>query len=502
MLQMANYEFIKKQHHLLGKSIREISRETGYSRQVIRKALTFTEIPKYQLTKPKSCPVSDPVKETVQQWLRHDGLMPVKQRHTAKRIFDRLVAEYGFQGGESTVRHLVRTLKAKPPEAYVPLEFPPGAFAQFDWGEAHISCGGKMMKVQLFCMRLANSRKFFVKAFPHQKQEALLQGHVDAFAYFGAVPKTITYDNLKTVVKRILEGSSREEQELFIQLRAHYLFDSRFCEPAKGNQKGQVEHLVRYARQNFLVPMPEVRSLDELNVHLLAACDAFEQHPVPRTGQTVGERFDQERPFMLPLPTQPLPCCRTVSVKSNSLSMVHFDRNAYSVPVTHAANSRLWLKAFVNRIEIYEGTERLATHDRCYDKDQEILDYDHYLDLLLKRPGAVLYARTLHLQELPPIYQDLLLLWQRRAGGLKDFVRVLLLHREYDRTLVEEALIEARRRNMLQVDAIVQLLHQRTLPQHRIPPLQLPPDSSIPRVTVTQPNLRQYNELTKRSMVH
>src|SRR5690606_31387314 len=114
-----------KQHHLLGKSIREISRETGYSRQVIRKALSAMVIPKYTLNQPKSCPVSDSVKETIQQWLQQDEHMPVKQRHTAKRIYDRLVKEYGFQGGESTVRRLVRTLKADLPEAYMPLEFPP-----------------------------------------------------------------------------------------------------------------------------------------------------------------------------------------------------------------------------------------------------------------------------------------------------------------------------------------------------------------------------------------
>ncbi|WP_338463371.1 IS21 family transposase [Brevibacillus borstelensis] len=190
MLQMANYEFIRKQHILLGKSIRQISRETGYSRQVIRKALKSSEIPVYQLSKPKPKPVIDSVKPIILEWLHQDEQAPPKQRHTAKRIYQRLVDEHGFTGGESTVRRYVRELRVSPPKAFVPLDFPPGRFAQFDWGEVTVHLQGKQVKVQVFCMRCTYSRKIFIKTFAHQKQEALLQGHVDAFEFFGAVPKS------------------------------------------------------------------------------------------------------------------------------------------------------------------------------------------------------------------------------------------------------------------------------------------------------------------------
>ncbi|WP_181742228.1 IS21 family transposase [Thermoactinomyces mirandus] len=202
--------------------------------------------------------------------LRQDEQAPPKQRHTARRIYQRLVEEYGFTGGESTVRSFVRELKITKPKAFVQLELPQGNFTQFDRGQADILLKGRQVTVQVFCMRCTFSRKIFVKTFFHKKQEALLQGHVNAFEFFGSVLQTITYDNLKTVVKKILGGKNREEQDCFVRLRAHYSFNSHFCDPAKGNQKGQVENLVKMVKQQYFTPMPSVSSLDELNQMLLA----------------------------------------------------------------------------------------------------------------------------------------------------------------------------------------------------------------------------------------
>ncbi|MFS0554750.1 IS21 family transposase [Brevibacillus sp. 179-C9.3 HS] len=357
---MANYEFIRKQHFVLGKSIRQVSRETGYSRQVIRKALTTTEIPVYKLSKLKPKPVIESVQSIILEWLRQDEQAPPKQRHTAKRIFQRLVEEYGFTGGESTVRRYVRQLRVSPPKAYVPLEFPPGKFAQFDWGEVDILLFGKQVTVQVFCLRCTYSRKIFVQTFFHQKQEALLQGHVNAFEFLGAVPHTIVYDNLKTAVKKILEGKNREEQERFTQLRAHYLFESYFCEPAKGNQKGQVGNLVKMVKQQFFTPMPSVASLNELNDWLLQKCLSYEDTRVPRSTITVGEAFIQDKECMLPLPSHPLECYRMIPVKSNSLSLVTFEQNAYSVPVSYASKE-LVCRVYADDLAIYHNGELIAT---------------------------------------------------------------------------------------------------------------------------------------------
>lgn len=502
MLQMANYEFIRKQHFVLGKPIRQISRESGYSRQVIRKALTSTEIPVYKLSKSKPRPVIDSVKPIILEWLHQDEQAPPKQRHTAKRIYQRLVEEYDFTGGESTVRRYVRELRVCPPKAFVPLEFPPGKFAQFDWGEVDVILLGKQITVQVFCLRCTYSRKIFVKTFFHQKTEALLQGHVDAFEFFGAVPQTITYDNLMTAVKKILEGKNREEQERFTQLRAHYLFESHFCEPAKGNQKGQVENLVRYTKQQFFTPMPSVSSLDELNQWLIAKCMAYENQKVPRSSMTVGEAFLQEKDQMLPLPSRSLECYREVSLKSNSLSMITFEQNAYSVPVSHAS-AELSCRVYADDLAIYHKGELVTTHKRCFEKGKEILNYDHYLDLLLIRPGAVPYARPLRQAQLPFIYQQFLDKCKHRPNGMKEFVRVLLLHREFNPSLVEETLRECCEKGLFQYDAVRQMLYQRTLPEHRIPRLSLAKNTHVPMIQVQAPNLKQYNDLLhRRSVVH
>ncbi|WP_309506191.1 IS21 family transposase [Paenactinomyces guangxiensis] len=378
-------------------------------------------MPEYKLSRPKPKPVIDSVKHIILEWLRQDEQAPPKQRHTAKRIYQRLVEEYGFTGGESTIRRYVRELKTTPSKAFVPLEFPPGKYAQFDWGEVEILLQGKQVKVQVFCMRCTFSRKIFIKTFFHQKQEALLQGHVDAFEFFGAVPRTITYDNLKTAVKKILEGKNREEQDRFIQLRSHYLFDSYFCDPAKGNQKGQVENLVKMSKQQFFTPMPSVSSLDELNQLLLDKCISYETTLVPRSKLTVREAFQKDKENMLPLPPYPLECYRSLHVKSNSLSMVTFEQNAYSVPVSYAS-SPLICKVFAERIEIYSKSELIATHERCFERGKERLNYDHYLDLLLIRPGAVAFARPLQQAKLPLIYLQFQEQCKRRPGGMKEFV--------------------------------------------------------------------------------
>ncbi|MGG3884211.1 Mu transposase domain-containing protein, partial [Brevibacillus panacihumi] len=288
----------------------------------------------------------------------------------------------------------------------------------------------------------------------------------------------------------------------FVQLRAHYLFESYFCDPGKGHQKGQVENLVQFVQKQFFTPVPSVSSLDELNQILLEKCISYEKTTVPRSSLTVGEAFAQEQLIMLSLPPRPLECCRIVSVKSNTLSMIHFEKNAYSVPVSHAS-TELICRVFAERIEVYHGKNLIATHERCLDKGKELLQYDHYLDLLLTRPGAVLYARPIHQAGLPAIYQKFLDKCRYRPGGMKEFVRLLLLHREFDASLVEEALNEACQKGMFQYDAVRQLLFQRTLPEHRVPQLALAEDSSIPRIQVKSPDLSQYNRLLhKGSVVH
>jgi transposase len=241
---MVDKEYIRKKHLIEGWSIRKISRNLSIARQTIRKALKNSDIPQYNLTKMRPSPVLDPYKQIILNWIEEDKSAPHKQVHTARRIYDRLVDEYGFTGGESTVRRYVRQLKQSSVEMFIPLAASWGEQAQVDWGRAKAYIAGKLTEVCLFCLRMKASLVPFVWAFPTEKLEAFLEGHRLAFKWLGGVPETLIYDNPKTAVTRILKGPIREEHKVFSSLKAHYLYDSDFCNPASGNEKGDRKSVV------------------------------------------------------------------------------------------------------------------------------------------------------------------------------------------------------------------------------------------------------------------
>jgi len=277
VLGMVDVEMIKqmKRHH----SIREIARMTGWSRQTVRKHLAgAAQPPAYQIAKPRPRPVMGPYLDIITSWLEADESAPRKQRHTARRVFDRLVDEYGFTGSEITVRRAVARIRGKRIEAFVPLEAPWGRIGQADFGGAVVMIGNERREVALFCMRAKASKVPFVIALPSEKLEAFLAGHVAAFEFFGGVFGEVWYDNPKTAVTKILSGPHRIEHGRLSALRAHYLFDSSFCSPASGNEKGSVENLVGYVRRNALVPHTRsFSSMEALNVHLRGWCERERQ---------------------------------------------------------------------------------------------------------------------------------------------------------------------------------------------------------------------------------
>lgn len=497
MLKMANIELIRKLHFKEGQSIRELSKNLHLSRQTIRKALKQTEIPTYQRTKPIHSPVIGPVKNLIIQWLRDDESAPIKQRHSAAQIHRRLVEEYDFTGGESTVRRFVRQYKQhnEPSKASIPLEFDPGAFAQFDWGEAIVRIQGISTKVMLFCIRLLYSRKIFVKVFPHQRQEALFQGHTDAFRYFGGVPKTIIYDNMKTAVKKVLEGTKREEQEAFIQFRSHYLFDAQFCAPAKGNEKGQVEKLVQTARSQFLVPVPEIGSLEELNEILLKKCDQYENTYVPQTKEKVAERFSVEKEILLPI-LEDYCCARKMKAVINQLSLVNFETNTYSVPTSYAGNKQALLYAFVDRIEIWVDNQCIAQHERTYEKHQEIFEVDHYLDELEKKPRAIAHARPVRRAKLPETYHQFYQESVSQYGHGKEFIKLLKLHREYSSEMIGRAVSECLEGRLYTAESVKHHVYRYIQPE-------IPKPSPLPyqhkeSVKVEAPTFHSYDQLLQK----
>jgi transposase len=226
-----------------GKSQRAVSRETGMARNTISKLLKTPERPRYHLSRPRVRPVLQDYAPIIEAWLEEDERAPRKQQHTAKRVYDRLVAEHGFPGSERSVRRYVAEVRETVRESHVPLAFEPGEMAQVDWIEkVTVQLAGQVCKVYVFGMVLNYSGGIYFEAFDCLKQEAFFQGHANALAFFGGVPRTLTYDNLKTAVQKILQGKDRLENERFTAFRSAYLFDSRFCNPGKGNEKGRIEN--------------------------------------------------------------------------------------------------------------------------------------------------------------------------------------------------------------------------------------------------------------------
>ena len=464
---MDQYELIRTAHRVYGKSIREIAREYGHSRKTIRKALTGLE-PKYRRKKDPPCPRMDPIAKTIEAWLQGDKERPRKQRHTARRVYSRLVEDHGFKGSEATVRRWVRQCKNRlglgMQQAVVPLDPECAKEAEIDWGTAHVHMAGELRTVKIFCMRSRYSGKSFVRAYPWERQEMFFDGHIRAFDFFGGVFPVLVYDNLKTAVVRILKGKSRIEQNQFTKFRAYYTFKSRFCNPEKGREKGGVENLVGYSRRNFMVPIPEVADFEELNDLLLKRCLSHGQGIIAgrEDSRTINERHEQERSRLLPLPPKPFDNAKPDRVRISSYQTAQIDRNRYSVPTAYVGRW-VWAHVDCDRVRIYCDQKRIADHPRLFSNSKWQLDPQHYLDLIAERVGAFDSARPIRQwrKTWPVQYERMLSILRKRLGdnkGTRDFVRILQLHQEHPEAEVENAVSEALRLSSYSYDAVKHLL--------------------------------------------
>lgn len=290
---------------------------------------------------------------------------------------------------------------------------------------------GVKTKVQVFCLVLNYSGALYCQAFERASQECFFEGHTQAFHFLGGVPRTITYDNLASAVKKILAGKNREENERFVAFRSGWLFDSRFCRPAKGNEKGRVENMVKFVERNLFTPLPCVPDLQQLNALLQERCRAYQARIQARQSHSVAARLQAELPALLPFPAHPPECCRIVSLKADKSALVQFETNRYSVPSDYA-HQRLWLKAFVDRIVITDTEKSIAEHARLSDKYQESIRFEHYRKILERKPGAFNHLRApdkpLHWEpERPHRYPKVTV----QAPDLSRYQK-LLRHRPYD----------------------------------------------------------------------
>lgn len=490
---MENWSEIRRRVLVGEASQREILRETGMHWRTLQKILKHSEPPGYQQSKPRTKKKLAAYVGRIEQILKEDQAMPRKQRHTAKRIWERL-REEGFTGGYTIIKDTVRELTAHRQEVFVPLNHPPGE-AQVDFGQALVKMNGVLRKVSFFVMALPYSDASFVMAFERECTETFWEGHVQAFEFFGGVAKRISYDNTKIAVAKIIcGGKERRLTRGFCQLKSHYLFAHHFCRPARGNEKGVVEGQVKFTRLNFFVPVPEARDFTELNARLRQQCvEDLERHLRGQAG-TKAALLKADQAAFLPLPATPFAACQQVSTTASSLSLVRFDTNDYSVPVRWAHHPVV-VKGYWQEVRLYVQGQEVAVHGRIWEREQVRFEPLHYLALLERKPGALDHARPLAGWILPECFGILRrrLEAQREGDGTREYIRVLRLLEKHClpdlRTAVEKALAAG----VITRDGIAQFLFPRE--DWRFTVFSLDGHPHLRTVHIAPPDIQSYRAL-------
>jgi transposase len=467
MLKVDQYDYVRTAYRVYGKKIKQIARETGHSKNTIKRALRGEYSGYRSRGQRQSYPVLGPYLDIIDKWLEDDKNNPKKQRHTAVRIFHRLQQEHEFSGAEATVRRYVRETRIKlgihkNSNVFIPCDASLGQEAEIDWGNCVAIIDGKQTALKLFCMRSKGSGKHFVQCYPCERQQALFEGHIQGFSFFGGIFSVLIYDNLTAAVQKVLRGKDRRIQESFLKFKSYYNFIPRFCNPGQGHEKGGVEGLVGYARRNYMVPVPVAESLEQLNERLLAQCIRYGGHRIAGRDKIVEEFYEQEKQFLLPLPDVPFSNIDTWSGKVDKFSTGHVDKNRYSVP-TEYAGRKISAVMYIDRVELYCGGQKMAVHQRLFGNNKWQLDPMHYLDLIHQRPQAFDSARPIRQwrKDWPQCLESLLERFRQKQGdtkGTKEFILVLMLFKEHPKDDVIGAVEAALSANVSCSDAVVHLL--------------------------------------------
>jgi len=498
MLTMDQKAKIRHMVLVEGKSRRQVAKETGHSRNTIKKMLQDSEIPCYKQKQPRPAPVLGPYRELLAGWVEEDEKKPKKQRRTAVRMYELLVTEHGFQGGRSTVRGYVGKLRKKVrTKVYVPLSYEPGETMQVDFGDGEAVVGGKEVQVKMFVTWMAYSGARLMQGYPGETQEVLLEAQAQAFEFFGGVPREVWYDNMKVAVQEMLQGHNRKEQERFASFHSHYLYEPHFCNPASGWEKGGVENSVGYTRRNWLVGAPEFADWEELNAYLREKSLADQAKQQRGREHPIGQRLAEEQAQMRPLPPAPFPWAKSVAVTVNKLSLVTFATNRYSVPVEHA-HETLTLRASAFAIEISNGQEVIARHRRCWGREQDVLEPHHYLPLLARRPRAFEHAKAIRewRQRWPQVFD---IVYERLQGAYKpaqatrQFIELLMLGAGRAEESLAAALEAALQHGCLQPSCVRELLRRQD--DHPAPEPDLSQRPQLAAVAVERPDIERYDQL-------
>jgi transposase len=433
------FERIRRDHRDEGLSVRALAERYHVHRRTVRAALA-NATPPVRKTPVRDSPVMGPYAQTVRGWLEDDQKAPRKQRHTARRVWQRLVAEEGAQVAESTVRAFVARTRAEMSagrEVVVPQTHLPGAEAEADFGEFYCQVAGVVTRLYMFVMRLSFSGRAIHIAYGNAAAESFLDGHVRAFARFGGVPGRIRYDNLKPAVLKVLLGRERLENPRFIALRSHYGFDSFYCRPGVegAHEKGGVEGEVGRFRRAHLVPPPAAADLAGLNAAMADADAAEDARVITGRELCVGAAAAAELPALAALPADPFEVSTLLSARVDTKARICVRQAYYSVPA-RLSGRRVAVRLGAAELAVYDGTTRVATHPRSLHRHTETLELDHYLEVLVRKPGALAGSTALAAARASGAFTathqrfwDAARRAHGDAAGTRALVGVLLLHR-------------------------------------------------------------------------
>lgn len=495
------FEEIRREYQFGVGTIKGVARKFGVHRRIVRQAVA-NALPPRRKRPERKCLKLGPVVAFVDAILESDGKAPRKQRHTAHRIYERIGQELpGRQISESTVRRYVQRKKEKlgllARETFVPQSYALGIEAQVDWYEAQADLGGERQSLQVFCMRSMASGGAFHRAYVRATQQAFFEAHELAFAYFGGGFRVLRYDNLTSAVQKILRGREREETARFIAFRSHWKFEAEFCTPAEAHEKGGVEGEQGYFRRNHWVPVPQARDLQELNERLLSACREDQGRRIGDRKENVGALMVRERDHLLALAEEGFELAEVCFPIVDGKGCVKVRTNRYSVPVR--AGTKVRVVVLPAYVEAWHEGKRIARHERCYSRQQPILNLEHYLDVLERKPGAL--AGSTPLQQWrqqgrwPDSYDRL---WQgliKRHGkqdGTREMIELLLLGRRHGYDQLKQAVETALEMGSSDAAAVRYLLTAEDLERPQPESLDV---GALARYERPLPVLASYDEL-------
>jgi transposase len=497
MLAVAEINYIRQQVNNKGCGYSDVAKRTGRDPRTVKKYADmedFNEQPKKKQT--RVSPVLGPVMPVIDEWIKEDLKKKKKFRRTAKRIWELLKEQFNFKGSDRTVRDYVSKRKEEllnqADQAALPLEAIPGT-AQVDFGEAPFIYGGEEIVLPYLVVSFPFSNAFYFQVFPSQNKECFLEGLKRVFHHMCGVPKAIRFDNLSPAVKKILPNGERHLTEEFQNFVLHYGFECEFCNPASGNEKGHVEAMVKYVRNNFLLPGLHVIELDELNKELWGKAEKDRLRKHYQKDWAISELFEEDKAAFLLLPAKEYECVRYETLKADKYGYVKVDLNLYSTSPRYALN-RVLVKISYNTVEILDDERQLVVrHSRLYGQYRKSMKWQPYLNLMAKRPTALKY--TSFYDQLPEEWKSYF--HSCTVAEKSEALKLLsLILKEHDFNLITKALVIASEHGHPSVDAIKQVFYQ--LINGRGIRSEIKPKISLPALPEATRGLEHYDQLHKR----